>query len=186
MNVAGIDVSTRAIDLVLLNLDNDRATWHRHELQGAELIDRIQSVRDWLHPDSFVWDDVLAVGIERPAGRYAVDKVALCVGAVLCRIPASKLTRWWLPAEWRKACGMKGNATKEHVADWCHDKRRDPIIHGYSVTPAVTEWGKELVPATRVTTVTYAAPSGWPQDACDAYCIAHATRSALEPVGKAA
>ena len=154
MNVAGIDVSTHAIDLVLLDLDSDKATWHRYELEGHDVIERVRAARDirWVWADVFL--DCVAIGIERPAGRFGVAQTSMAFGAVLANLPSRALVKPWLPSEWRKACGWPGNCSKEHAREQ----------------------------------VRLFEPSSyhWPQDACDAYCIAYATRSVLEPVKAAA
>lgn len=151
MNVAGIDVSTHAIDLVLLDMDSDKETWHRYELRGADLIDRIRSIREVAWGGTF--DETVALGIERPSGQHkgAMAAVSMAFGAVLVRLPAWLLVQPWQPAEWRKACGLSGRATKEDVAGW-----------------ALARWGEGKPSAIDVTF-----------DACDAYCIAYATRQRL-------
>lgn len=169
MTVAGIDVSTRAIDLVLLDLDTDRAEWARYELTGGDLVERVRSIKDWRVPwtlgatlgrdNAHVWDDVVAIGIERPAGKHGVAQVSMAFGAALICLPKETLVQPWQPAEWRKACGMKGNATKQDVAGWAWDARSDAAA---------------------------ISVADWPQDACDAYCIAYATRSVLETVERQA
>lgn len=151
MKVVGIDVSTFAVDFALLELDSDRVTWERFELGDGDLIDRIRRAGTRLpRARSMMWDDVLAVGIERPAGRYGVPQVSMAVGAVLACLPADLLLKAWMPAEWRKACGLPGNASKEQVKSWA------------------------------ITTGWASGTGKWPQDACDAYAIAWATRAALE------
>lgn len=150
MAVAGIDYSTRAVDVVLLDEDSDAASWVRFELEGQDAFERARSVRD---PDrlvrhaaqSWMWDDVVAVGIEDPRG-YNAGALYRVQGAILACIPRDKLVQPWIPSAWRKAVGLPGNASKEHVRQYLvGDKRPD-----------------------------------WPQDACDAYGIALATRTLLQ------
>ena len=149
MIVAGIDVSTRAIDIVALNLDTGQARHQRYELGDGDLIDRVRTI-GVVFPTarSSLWDDVIAIGIERPAGRYGVAQVAMAFGAVVSRIPVDRVLRAWMPAEWRKACGLPGNAGKDQVAHWAigNVKGMDRVL---------------------------------PQDAYDAAAIAYATRQAI-------
>jgi hypothetical protein len=149
VNVVGIDVSTRAVDMVKLPFDSNDAQWFRFEGAGRYAHDRILDMRGQL-PRGEWWDDVALVCIERAAGRGtgAVIDIAVMTGLVISVIPA-RLPVWRMsPGEWRKECGMKGNATKADVAEWVqHD--------------APSTWS-------------------WPQDACDAFCIALAARAVNE------
>lgn len=158
MSICGIDYSSHAVDLVLLDEDSDAATWHRVPLVGPSAFDRARMVRLLMlsHLGSAFWDDVLAVGIEQPRGNHGVVHMARIQGAVLTCIPASKLVQPLNPAEWRKRVGLKGNATKDavRIEAWA----RAAMVDGYLAD----------------------AMNAWPFDATDAYCIAMATRSLLE------
>jgi hypothetical protein len=157
--IAGIDYSTRAVDVVLLDEDTDAATWHRFELVGADAFDRARDVRramlsrpmpweDRLSGDSSLfWDDVLACGIEDPRG-FNSGSLYRVQGAILACLPARLLVHPLIPSSWRKTVGLPGNANKQGVWEFADGK------------------GK----------------GHWPQDACDAYCIALATRTLLERV----
>lgn len=150
--IAGCDFSSRYVDFVLLEEDTDRAVWHRYELAGADAFDRARSVRLVVPgPAHSLWDDVLAVGIEQPRGKYALVDLARIQGAVLACLPSRMLVQPWNPASWRTAVGLPGNATKE-------------AVFGFAWQTAAHE----------------IARASWPQDACDAYVIAMATRSLLE------
>ena len=151
MNVAGIDFSSHAIDVVLVDVDGRQAPrWHRYPLTGADAFDRTRSVGNSMPGrSSAYWDNVLAVGIEHPAGKFGTGPLMRLQGAVLAQIPARMLVKAWPPGSWRKAVGLAGNADKSDVAffavnDGEPDEFRD-----------------------------------WPQDACDAYCIALATQHAI-------
>jgi hypothetical protein len=166
MVVAGIDLSTHAVDVVLLDLDSDRATWHRFELHGQDSFDRARAVRAAMPGASF-WDDCLAIGIEQPRGRYGTQHIARVQGAVLACLPSSLLVQPWNPAAWRKAVGLRGDASKDAVA----------------VLSRVMRWKadphfQEAPPNDPADYAAYVPP--WPQDACDAYCVALATRQALQ------
>lgn len=157
--IAGIDFSSRAVDIVLLDEDTDAATWHRFELQGQDAFDRARDVRRamWASSSSW-WDDVLAVGIEDPRG-YGAGSMYRVQGAILACIPNSKLVQPWIPSAWRKTVGLKGNASKEAVSEWAGPRLRQRAELGPYI--------------------------GLPFDATDAYCIALATRSLIE-LGEAA
>lgn len=154
MRVAGIDVSTRAVDIVTVPFDQPGPPVHyRVELDGHDALERTRDAATRLPGAASVfWDTVLAVGFENPQSRgsstatmYALQRV---VGVVLAHIPARMLVSPIEPAAWRHAVGLKGNAPKPEVA--AHVRER---------------LGAEA--------------SGWPQDACDAYCIALATRDRI-------
>lgn len=155
MAIAGVDFSTHFVDIVLLDENTDAATWHRFELTGDGAFDRTRSVRAAL-PGSSFWDDVLAVGIEQPRGRNALVALGRIQGAILTCIPADKLVHPLNPSSWRQAVGLKGNASKAEV----YERAYGLFIAGDRIGP----WPV------------------WPQDACDAYCIALATRNVIQQV----
>ena len=119
MNVAGIDLSTHAVDVVLVPLDgNEPPEWRRYPLDGPSSFDRARTVRDAMPPRTGgLWDNVLAVGIEDPRGHSAGHAYRI-QGAILSCLPASVLVQPWIPSAWRKAVGLKGNASKEDVVSW--------------------------------------------------------------------
>jgi hypothetical protein len=145
--IAGIDYSTRAVDIVLLDEDTDAATWHRFELEGADAFDRARAVRMAMFTRPFDWDEVVAVGIEDPRG-YNAGSLYRVQGAILSSLPRHTLVHPLIPSSWRKTVGLPGNASKAEVMAWMMNSDR----------------------------------YDWPQDACDAYCIALATRTLLERV----
>jgi hypothetical protein len=71
-------------------------------------------------------------------------------GAILARIPLDKLVQPLGPSEWRRRVGLSGNASKGEV--------KSQVI--------TWAWAS--------------GAGGWPLDACDAYCIALATRSMIQ------
>lgn len=126
MSVVGVDLSTRALDLVKLADDTGRAEWVRVELDGADAWARTLGVRGLSrlrlgHEDSWEtwwWDDVHLVAIEAPYGRGQAGTNALLnrvVGAVCASLPAKLRSpeRCWLvpPHEWKKGLGLKGKPT---------------------------------------------------------------------------
>lgn len=160
MRVAGVDVSTFAIDIVTLEMSGDDYTWWHYPLRGDNLIDRIRyagrAYEDEGLPgrNALFWDELTGVGVERPMKRgHGSAQPMMALGAVLTRIPDWMLVYDWKPSEWRARCGLKGNAPKADVAAWVSQRRLD-----------------------------LADTKPWAQDACDAYCIAYATRAAIETV----
>jgi hypothetical protein len=153
--IAGIDFSTRFVDVVLLDEDTDHADWHRYPLAGlGDAFDRTRTVRYAL-PSRSWWDDVIAIGIEQPFGRgSSVTPLYRVQGAILACLPPLTLVQPWIPSSWRSAVGLAGNCSKDDVAAYVHDNCLEAI--------------------------------DWPQDACDALCIALATREALERTQDAA
>jgi len=143
--IVGCDYSTHAIDVVYLDEDDQRPPqWHRHTLEGPDAWERTRQVRYWQFRD----DNVLAVGLEQPRGHGA-GHLYRVQGALLCRLPAAVLVQPWLPNEWRKRCGLKGNAGKQ-----------DSVVES-----------KRLLQL--------GAADHWPVDAHEAHLIAFATRAAL-------
>jgi hypothetical protein len=157
MLVAGIDVSTRAVDIVKLPFDGDNAQWERYDLVGPTALERVC----WTFydiPKGTYWDDVALVAIERPygPGRDILFHLHLVVGAVIAALPARLRPPWLMhPTEWRKACGLSGSATKDEVAFFAVNAGHPNDFRD------------------------------WPQDACDAFCVAYAAR-ALNEKGQAA
>jgi hypothetical protein len=156
VNCAGIDFSSLAIDVVLVDLDDlAPPVWHRFELSGQDAFDRTRSVSSVM-PSSSFWDDTLGIGIEHPAGKFGVGPMMRVQGAVLACLPAGVLVQPWAPSRWRAACGLSGRASKEQVRAFGLD----------------AFGGEFRAPVT--------------QDCFDAYCIALATRAALVRPAEAA
>jgi hypothetical protein len=149
--IAGIDYSTRAIDVVLIDEDTLKPEWRRFTMRGLDAWERTRNV-GWAFDESWDWDDVLAVGIEEPRG-YNSGALYRVQGSILRSIPDYETPRLlvqpWVPSEWRKAVGLKGNASKQEVADHALFTAGVPAMN-------------------------------WPQDAADAFCIAMATLRAIE------
>lgn len=148
--VAGCDLSTHAVDVVKVPLDQDRAPeWHRFPLAGSDAFDRARTVRDAMPCRSSVfWDDCLGIGIEHPAGHHGTGPLLRIQGAILSCLPAHLLVHPLPPSSWRKLVGLPGNASKADVRAWA-------LAYGDD------------------------DENGWPQDAYDAYCIALATRALI-------
>ena len=152
MKVAGIDYSSRAVDIVLLDETTDAAEWHRFPLEGQDAFERARNVAAVVPGRAMsFWDDVMAVGIEDPRG-YGSGALYRVQGVVLGCIPSSRLVYPWIPSAWRKTVGLKGNADKLESVRVAWERVPNPahvLVH-------------------------------WDDNACDAYCIALATRHALQ------
>lgn len=155
MRVAGIDYSTRYVDIVTVPLDGNAAPiWHRFPLTGADAFDRARSVADAMPGrTSVLYDDIIAIGIEHPAGHHGTGALLRVQGAILARIPARMLVHPLPPGKWRKIVGLPGNASKEDVRVWALSE-----VRGF----AHLNWRAASY------------------DCTDAYCIALATRRLLE------
>lgn len=121
---AGIDLSSHAIDVVLLSEDDNSATWHRFELAGANAWERTLKVRDAMPPAAF-WDDVYLIAVETPFPDQQ-RTLRLVQGAVTACLPPMlrEAHRCWQvrPDEWKHGLGLKGKPTHEGltalVPDW--------------------------------------------------------------------
>lgn len=120
MRVAGIDCSSFAIDIVTIQVEDDpQPEWHRFELEGNDAFDRARSVGALVpgRAHSF-WDEILAVGIEEPTGKWKPGSGFRMQGAVLSVIPMRMLVSPLTPSQWRAKVGLPGNCAKEHVFRW--------------------------------------------------------------------
>jgi hypothetical protein len=152
--IAGIDYSSHAVDVVLLDEDSDQAAWHHFPLTalpGWDSFDRARTVRAVMPTRSW-WEDrgTIAIGIEDPRG-YGAGHLYRIQGGILQTLPPDVLVHPWIPSAWRKANMIAGNATKQAVK-----------IHSL-----------RLVGASKAT-------DEWSQDAHDAHLIARATRASLQ------
>jgi hypothetical protein len=117
--VVGVDLSSKALDLVKLDEDSPRAEWVRVELAGETAWERTLDVRGalWNWPDvkwADWWDDVYLVAIEAPYG-HGSNLLNRVVGAVAASLPARLRTpeRCWVvrPDEWKQGLGLKAKPT---------------------------------------------------------------------------
>lgn len=117
MNVVGIDYSSHNVDIVWLHLDDQHSPlWFRYPLEGTDAFERTRNVTQALPgAHSGYWDDVLAVGIEHPAGKFGTGPLMRIQGAILACLPPRMLVEPLPPAKWRKLTGLAGNCTKEIV-----------------------------------------------------------------------
>lgn len=153
MIVAGIDFSSYTIDVVRVCLDDALPPeWHRFDLSGQDAFDRSRVIPETVPGrGSVFWDDVLAVGIEQPQMRGSSMAAAYSHYRVQGAVLAC------IPA-----------ATL--VQPWLPSSWRKAVgLPGNAKKDAVRLHVHDDL----------RADPFWSQDACDAYCIAIATRSAI-------
>ena len=116
MKVCGIDLSSFTVDMVFVDLDTNHTDWRRFLLEGSDAWERTRNVRDALPNRTVsVWDDVIAIGIEQPAGHHGVLPLIRVQGAILQCLPAATLVQPYTPARWRVLAGLPGHALKADV-----------------------------------------------------------------------
>jgi hypothetical protein len=149
--VAGIDVSSHAIDIVYLDENGETPPrWQHHPLTGPDAWERARGVRDTLPwRGGGHWSNVLAAGIERPFGPSS-GVLNIVVGGVLASLPTRLLVAPWTPGQWKKQVGLKGNANKLEVAAFASVESGAFTLYDHG------------------------------QDCLDAYCIALATLQTIE------
>lgn len=152
MEVWGVDFSTKQVDRVSVLTDSDEhVIWWRHPMEGSTLEDRIRYMNasvlqpsfGWVPAFSFpgrgsnAWDDVLAIGIERPIGKFSTDQLSMVLGALITRVPSRTLMKLWTPPAWKAACGMSGSAPKFAVRDWVATQLGDhPLLESQDACDA--------------------------------------------------
>ena len=106
-NVLGIDLSSKAIDLVLLDENRNAAQWTRITLSGATAFDRARDVADKMpQPGWYEAHGVYLCAIERPFVSHGQDVIRLVQGCVLAEIPR-ELHVWEVsPSQWKKKVGL--------------------------------------------------------------------------------
>jgi hypothetical protein len=112
-SVLGIDLSSRALDLVLVDEHDAGAHWDRLPLPQCdtkvELARAVKDATPW--PRWFENHGVYLVAIESPMGqnRQAIAALYTVLGALVARLPY-ELPTWLLrPSEWKLGIGLPGN-----------------------------------------------------------------------------
>jgi Holliday junction resolvasome RuvABC endonuclease subunit len=145
--VVGIDLSTRAVDLVRLDETSNQGTWDHLHLEGKTALERLRQVPRVMPRRSLYWESVYLIAVEAPMSRGqqgTMAKLSRVLGAIVACLPAGVEVWEVAPVQWRKELGLSGHASKETCAE------------------AVVELG---------------APAGWlTQDAYDAYAVAYYAR----------
>lgn len=116
--IAGIDVSTKQIAVVLLDDDTDEARSYTVEL-GPDLWEACKYM--WENFPPLKLRGTWLVGIEDPMGRHnmgTAKKLGMVTGAVLSSLPLAVTVLPMPPTEWkRETCGVP-MAKKDEVAAW--------------------------------------------------------------------
>jgi hypothetical protein len=154
--IAGVDVSSFAVDVVFVE-DFGNPIWVHVGLgKEGNAFDRargvLKAMRNAVSEDGncslrFLMEMCSAVGIEEPRG-FNPGPAFRVQGAVLQFLHPDSLVQPWVPSQWRKKVGLKGNCTKDEIKEFVYEALGEKIYK-------------------------------WPQDACDAWCIAEATRFAV-------
>jgi hypothetical protein len=121
--VLGVDLSTKAIDLVALDEDNPTRCEHR----------RVELSQGWWHSAglmrhilrdgktaSWIWErNVFLAGVERPYGpsRQAIASLHTILGAFLASVPPGITAFEVSPADMRRELGLPGNCAKHKMHD---------------------------------------------------------------------
>lgn len=149
MTVAGIDFSTKAVDIVLLDDDTDQAEWFRYEI--ADERGALWACRNLrlIFPGGSFFESrgVWLVGLEQPysQSRDTAKKLGMVAGAIAARLPTDLTVIQTDPNEWHRIFTGNAKAGKEQIAERARGQRGYP-------------------------------DSEWPQDAYDALGIAYAVR----------
>lgn len=155
MTVAGIDLSTRGIDIVLLH-DNHQAERFTFPLEGELAFDRCRHVRRAL-PGASWWENhgVYLAGIEKPMRRHTVAVAALMrvQGAIIARLPEYLTVVETPVTEWKRLFVGKGNASKREVAEtgarlldhWPHLKWPQDAYDALGIACAVRDLNDQAI-----------------------------------------
>jgi hypothetical protein len=152
-SVLGIDFSSKALDLVLLDENSDVSRWDRLPLPECfSKVELARAVADAMPgPSWFQHHEVYLVACEEPMGqnRQAIAALYTVLGALVTSMPR-ELPIWLLrPAEWKAGVGLPGNL-KTSKGDGQSQLRSWAVAHGASVE--------------------------WPVDACVALALAYTAR----------
>lgn len=153
MNVLGCDLSTRALDLVLLDENSEAARWTHLPLpKTSSRADLARAVTDAApQPAWLEHHGVYLIALEQPMStqRNAIAALNVVLGALVASLPAD-VPCWTLaPWEWKHGIGLPGN------------------------TP--TSKGSELL---RSWAVEHGGESDWSTDAYVALSVAYTAREA--------
>lgn len=117
-NVLGVDLSSKFIDLVLLDENRNAATWTRITLEGATAFERARDVADKMpQPGWYEAHGVYLVAVERPFSQSRADSIRLVQGCVIAEIPRRLDVLEVAPQTWKAHIGFKGKG-KPSVYDF--------------------------------------------------------------------
>jgi hypothetical protein len=119
--VLGVDLSTKAIDLVALDEDNPAMCEHRrvelpdpwwNTARWMRSLLRVASIPTWLEERN-----VYLVGVERPYGpsRQAIASLHTVMGALIASLPPQVTAFEVSPADMRRELGLPGNCPEEQM-----------------------------------------------------------------------
>lgn len=152
MKVAGVDFSSHAVDVVLLDEDGGLLPAHlRFPFENRRYaFERLLGCREVL-PTPGWWADesVYLIALESPKSKgfgAAVD-LARVQGAIIATLPRNIITWQLTPNEWKREIGFPGVAKKD---------------------------------AYRAKAIELGAMKNWTEHAIDAFCIAYAARAMNE------
>jgi Holliday junction resolvasome RuvABC endonuclease subunit len=119
--IAGIDVSTKSIALVVLSSKTGDISRFDEFLipdlrkLGGNKAERCRVIAETGFPAAL--KRVTVVYVEQPMGRQVkgVAEVERVVGSVIASVPKKTSVSLITPAEWKKAVGLKGNAQKDDI-----------------------------------------------------------------------
>lgn len=153
MTILGIDVSTKAIDLVYLNEDTPHGNWQRINLPqpathiASRRVDQARAIRDSLRHEAERLETVYLAGIEDPAayrGGQAIKALGILTGAIYASLPRHITILPIRVQEWRRELGLHPRASKADAQNAARALGANPWLQD------------------------------WPQDAYDSWAIAHA------------
>lgn len=157
--IAGIDLSSFFVDIVFLAYETDRS-WVRVDLgKGGDAFDRSRGVLDAIRRTSY--------GSEEIGYTPLVEMLADCE-AIGIEEP-----RGMNPGPTYRVQGAVLQAIPRGtlVQPWVPSQWRKAVgLAGNAKKPVIMEYVKTTV----------AEAKTWPQDACDAWCVAEATRAAIQ------
>lgn len=121
VSVIGCDLSSFAVDLVVLQDDSRSGTWHRFMLEGSTPFERARSLRGVFPTRSwFEEQGCWLFGIEDPysASKGVAKALGLATGAVAALLPRELTVIQTPPSEWKRLTTGAANASKADVARW--------------------------------------------------------------------
>lgn len=161
---AGVDYDTHAVHVVFLP-EEGHAEYRAFKLEGADPFERARQVREVMPPRSWWTDEgVVSVCIEEqhsgsPKMRHSIQQLKMIQGAILSCLPRGLLVAPLSATEWRSKLELAGNASKEAVREFVYALRFDDTELVNTGTAQEPLWERSEL-------------EDWPQDACDAYCLA--------------
>lgn len=167
MSVVGIDLSSRAIDLVTLAEDTNDADHFRVRIDlpsGATATERARRLRDRM-PARTAWADagVSVLAIELPFSRTPNPAMLIIYGGLLQLVPADLPLLELRSDDWRPECLIPIRKPRDAGEDWHKQRALEFAREQWADPPAVVD-----------------------HNAAEAFCIAYAAREIDLRVGRGA